>query len=98
MKVFDKIFGFSTESVGDNEAFVKLIQVAKEDSNIHKTLVSILSMDPFQRKSAIGSMVEDMQLKGAPKKFVAAIAYLRDNKVADRALAILLEESKNTNT
>lgn len=78
MKVFDKIFRFSTESVGDNEAFVKLIQVAKEDSNINKTLISILSMDPFQRKSAIGSLIEDMQLKGAPKKFVAAIANLRE--------------------
>ena len=92
MKVFDKIFGFSTESVGDNEAFVKLIQVAKEDSNINKTLISIISMDPFQRKSAIGSLIEDMQLKGAPKKFVAAIANLRDDKVADRALAMLLDE------
>ena len=98
MRVFDKIFGFSTKSVGDNEAFVKLIQVAKEDSNIHKTLVSILSMDPFQRKSAIGSLIEDMQLKGAPKIFVAAIANLRDDKVADRALEILLDESENTNT
>jgi len=98
MKVFDKIFGFSTESVGDNEAFVKLIQVAKEDSNINKTLISIISMDPFQRKSAIGSLIEDMQLKGAPKKFVAAIANLRDDKVADRALAMLLDESKNTKT
>ena len=98
MRVFDKIFGFSTESVGDNEAFVKLIQVAKEDSNINKTLISIISMDPFQRKSAIGSLIEDMQLKGAPKKFVAAIANLRDDKVADRALAMLLDESKNTKT
>jgi hypothetical protein len=98
MRVFDKIFRFSTESVGDNEAFVKLIQVAKEDSTIHKTLVSILSMDPFQRKSAIGSLIEDMQLKGAPKKFVAAIANLRDDKVADKALAILLDKSENTNT
>jgi len=98
MKVFDKIFGFSTESVGDNEAFVKLIQVTKEDSNINKTLISIISMDPFQRKSAIGSLIEDMQLKGAPKKFVAAIANLRDDKVADRALAMLLDESKNTKT
>ena len=98
MKVFDKIFGFSTESVGDNEAFVKLIQVAKEDSNINKTLISIISMDPFQRKSAIGSLIEDMQLKGAPKKFVAAIANLRDDEVADRALAMLLDESKNTKT
>ena len=91
-------FFLRPESVGDNEAFVKLIQVAKEDSNIHKTLFSILSMDPFQRKSAIGSLIEEMQLKGAPKKFVAAIANLRDDKVADRALAILLDESKNTNT
>ena len=98
MKVFDKIFGFSAESVGDNEAFVKLIQVAKEDSNIHKTLVSILSMGPFQRKSAIGSLVEEMQLKGAPKKFIAAIVNLRDDKVADKALAILIDESENTKT
>ena len=98
MNVFDKIFRFSAESVGDNEAFVKLIQVAKEDRNIHKTLISILSMDNFQRKSAIGSLVEDMQLKGAPKKFIAAIANLRDDKVADKALAILIDESENTNT
>ena len=37
-------------------------------------------------------MLEDMQLKGAPKKFVAAITNLKDDKVADRALAMLLDE------
>jgi len=95
MRVFDKIFGFSASSVGDNEAFVKLIQVAREDSGIHQTLVAILSMDPFQRKSALGSLLEDMQLRGAPKKFIAAIANLKDDTVAKRALALLTDPSED---
>ena len=94
MRVFDKIFSLSDKSVGDNEAFVKLIQVAKEDRSIHKTLVTILSMEPFQRTSAIGSLVEEMQLKGAPKTFVAAIANLKDDKVADKVLELLSDPTE----
>lgn len=92
MSVFDKIFDYSNESVGDNEAFVKLVQVSSEDSDIHKTLISILSLEPFHRQSAIGSLIEDMQLKGAPRKFIAAIAPLKDDSVAKKALAMLTDD------
>jgi hypothetical protein len=92
MTVFDKIFDFSNESVGDNEAFVKLVQVASEDRDIYKTLISILSLEPFHRKSAIGSLIEDMQLKGTPRKFIAAIATLKDDSVAKKALAMLTDD------
>jgi len=97
MGIFNKIFDGSTESVGDSEVFIRLIQVAKEDKNIHKSLVSILSMDSFQRKSAMGSLIEDMRLKGAPKDFVAAIAILRDDAIAEKALAILIDTSGKSN-
>lgn len=76
-------------SVADNPAFVTLIQVARENSVIGDQLRRILTLDPFNRKSALGTFVERMRYQQAPEPFVAAIASLMDDAVAEKVLELL---------
>jgi len=84
-----KPFGKKKDSVGENEPFVNLIRVAQEDDKIRSQLLGILSLDKFNRKSALNTLLEDMRLKGAPEEFVSAITCLLDDDVAEKALEIL---------
>jgi len=77
---------------GDDETFVRLIQVAGEDAEIKKQILGFLSLDNFNRKSALNTFIHEMRLKGAPREFVSAIACFLDDGVAERALAILTKD------
>ena len=76
-------------SMESNETFVRLIQVAKEDPEIREQLRSILSLDKFNRKSALHSFLEQMRLRQAPEEFLAAIACFLDDRVAENGLELL---------
>lgn len=78
--------------VADSEAFVTLIRVAQEDDEIKEQLFAILTLDKFNRESALNSLIEDLRLKEAPRGFVLAIANLLDDDVADKTLAMLKGE------
>ena len=72
-----------------NETFVRLIQVAREDPEIREQLLSILSLDKFNRKSALHSFLEKMRFMKAPEEFLSAIACFLDDQVAEKALELL---------
>ncbi|MHC5039863.1 MAG: hypothetical protein ACYTHM_21360 [Planctomycetota bacterium] len=72
--------------ISDNETFIILMQVASENEEIRTSLLRLLRQDPFHRKSLFQTFVREMQMKGAPGDFVAAIAVLRDDAVAEEAL------------
>ncbi|MFC1885909.1 hypothetical protein ACFLZM_02495 [Thermodesulfobacteriota bacterium] len=76
-------------SVGDNEDFVTLMRVAQENDEVRTRLLQLLSLDDFNRKSALNTWLDDIRLKGAPKELVSAIACLTDNGVAQKAFDIL---------
>ena len=84
-----RIFRKKHKSVSDNETFVRLIQAAMEDEELRSQLVGILSLDSFNRQSALNRFLVEMRLKQAPQEFVAAIASFLDDGVAEKALAIL---------
>jgi hypothetical protein len=46
--------------------------------------MTLLQLNNFQRKSALGSLVETMKLQGAPVDFIGALVCLRDDKVAQK--------------
>ena len=77
------------KTVGDNEAFIRLIQIAQEDNEIREHLIKILSIDSFNRKSALNTFIEHMLLKKAPKEFIEAVSSLLDEEVAKKTLEIL---------
>lgn len=73
------------------EPFVTLIQVAQESPDIRNTLLSILKEDEFHRSSMIGTLMEEMRLKGAPEALITAMAGLLDDRVARKAFELLKE-------
>ena len=87
-----KLFNRKTTSVAKDEAFVSLIRVAQEDADVRNHLLSLLSLDRFNRESALNTLVDDLRLKKAPKELVSAIASLLDDDVAEKTLEILAGE------
>ena len=87
-----KLFRKHSNTVGDNDAFVTLIQVAKEDADIRKQLQAILAQPPFHRKSMLNMLISQMKLKSAPPEFIAAIASLLDDEVATKAMEVINEK------
>jgi len=81
------------ELLGDNETFVRLIQLAREDSQIGDQLRALLSMDDFNRQSVIRSMLDEMRLNNAPAELISAFACLLDDRIADKAMEILNAET-----
>ncbi|MFT4819902.1 MAG: hypothetical protein ACI9PN_000757 [Candidatus Azotimanducaceae bacterium] len=67
-----------------DESFVQLVRVAEDDPSVREILMTLLQLNNFQRKSALGSLVETMKLQGAPVDFIGALVCLRDDKVAQK--------------
>ena len=84
----------SAISVSEQEELITLIHAAREDRKFRRKVLKILRLEPFHRKSALGSYVSTMRLKGAPPPFVHAIELLREDRVSEIARA-LIEEVEN---
>jgi len=89
-----KIFSKKPMSAGDDETFIRLIQIARDDPEIRRKILGILHMDTFNRKSALNTFIQQMQLKGAPHDFVSAVSCFLDDQVAEKALAVLINNSE----
>jgi hypothetical protein len=72
-----------------NDAFIKMMQVALEDSAVRETLQAVLAFDVSIRGYAINQLITNMQAQGAPAEFVAAINCLKDADIARKALDML---------
>ena len=79
-----------------DEPFVTFMQVAKEDPEMRRAVLGMLSHDEFNRTSILNTYIEEMRYKGAPESFVAALACLLDKDVAQRAYDLLTGEDKHT--
>jgi len=88
-----KLFTKKTKAAGVDETFVRLIQIATEDQKIREQILHILSLDSFNRKSALNTYIHNMRLKGAPAEFISAIAAFLDDGVAEKALSLLGKDS-----
>jgi hypothetical protein len=88
MNLFEKKQPYITQ----NEDFLRLVQVVKEEPQIRQTLKSILGLDNFNRKSALNTWLEELTLKQAPKKFISALSCLLDDDIARKTLDIIREQ------
>ena len=77
--------------ITENEAFVTLIDVAREKGEIKEKLTNILKQDPFHRKSILNTYINEMKLQGADKDFIEAVSYLLDDEIAEKALKFINE-------
>ena len=81
-----------TAPLADDEDFVRLFQVADEDPQVRRMLVSVLSLAPFHRHSALSTWIDQLKLKGAPPPLIHSISRLTDPAVAEKALALLCQD------
>lgn len=90
--ILDKVFG-SAGSLPDEarEPLATLIRAGQEDASFREQLVNLLSLDAFNRSSAVNTFLDQLRLRQAPKRLESAIAMLLDNDIAERTLKILGE-------
>jgi len=81
----------SPQSVADIESFVNLLRVACEDPKINAQLERLLSFPDQKRQNMIHTWVSDMIIAQAPKDFIAAIACLNDDKIAEKAYEVIFK-------
>jgi hypothetical protein len=79
-----------TETAGENENFVALIQAAMEDSEIKRQILAIVQLDSFNRASLLGTYVSSLQYKGAPAGLIEAFNCLKDDMIAEKTREILI--------
>lgn len=84
MRLFSK-----TQTVADNEEFITLIRVAREDREVRTQLAAILAQPSFHRQSLLNAMISEMKLKAAPLEFINAIACLLDDAIAAKARELI---------
>jgi len=87
MKVIDK----NKQLIADDENFIALVQVLKEDYKIRSKIEPILSLDKFNRKSALNTWMEQLKFQQAPEKFISLISCLIDDDIAKKLLSVIKE-------
>lgn len=78
-----------SQTVGDDDAFARLIIAAQDDREFRDQLTAILSLAGFHRRSLLNTLLHELGMKQAPEELVRSVGYLLDEAVADRALATL---------
>ena len=66
-----------------------MLRVACEDRGINERLERLLSLPDAQRHAVVHSWVSDLLIAQAPKDFIAAVACLSDDKVAEKAYEVI---------
>ena len=81
----------NNHSIANDENFIALVQVLKEDSKIRSKIGPILSLDKFNRKSALNTWLEQLKFQQAPEKFVTLLSCLLDDDIAEKLLHVIKE-------
>ena len=66
-----------------------MLRVACEDRGINERLEQLLSLPDSKRQATVHSWVSDLLIAQAPQDFIAAIACLLDDKVAEKAYEVI---------
>lgn len=76
-------------SVAQIESFITMLRVACEDATINSQLQKLISLPDGERHSLINAWVSDLLIAEAPRDFIAAIACLADDRVAEKAFEVI---------
>lgn len=72
------------KSVADIETFITMLRVACEDRNVSERLERLLSLPDAKRQTVVHSWVSDLLIAEAPRDFIAAVACLSDDSIAEK--------------
>ena len=71
------------------ESFITMLRVACEDRDINERLERLLSLPDTKRHGVVHSWISDLLIAQAPKDFIAAVACLSDDRVAEKAYEVI---------
>jgi hypothetical protein len=66
-----------------------MVQMIRNDAEFRKTVISLLRLDPWRRKSIITEIVENMKSARESSSLVTAMASLLDDEVVASILQML---------
>jgi hypothetical protein len=89
MSIFKRKKRLAPSSITDNEMFVRLIEVAREDTGIRDRLLDVLRLESSKRDHTLSVLTSAMRLRGEPDDLVESLRYLRDDEVAKKTLELL---------
>ena len=75
-------------TVADNDHFVRLVQLMRDDADLRDKMLPLLALDSFNRKSALNTWLEELKLQSAPTEIISALACLVDDAIAAKILEI----------
>lgn len=79
------------KSIIENEKFITLMKLAREEPDVRKRIKGLCSLDGFNRRSLLNTWLDELRLRGAPKDFREALSFFLDDAVAKKALELILE-------
>lgn len=82
----------SRPTVGDNQALVTLVTVARKDRELSRSLSAILGLPSLQRQSLLNSMIQEMILRSEQADLIAAVTALLDDGVAAKAAELIQDD------
>ena len=88
-KAISKLSLKNNIAVADNGSIDKLIRISRKDPSFKNRLVSILSLDSYNRALLLNSLIENMWRNNAPKELIAAISRLKNEEVAKKVLYLI---------
>ena len=74
----------ASRSVAEIDMFITMLRTACENPAVHEPLEKLLSMPDQRRQGAVHAWVSELLMAGAPQPFIAAIACLLDDAVAQK--------------
>lgn len=75
-------------TVADNDHFIRLVQLMQDDSSLREKLFALLTLDSFNRKSALNTWLEELKLQSAPTEIISALTCLVDDAIVAKILEI----------
>jgi hypothetical protein len=79
------------KTVGEIDGFVTMLLAACGDKGMNEQLGKILSLPDQERQNLVHTWVSDLLIAQAPKDFIAAIACLLDDRVAEKAYEVIFK-------
>jgi hypothetical protein len=76
-------------NVGEIDSFVAMLLAACENRMVHDKLEALLSLPDPRRQAIVHAWVADLLIQQAPQDFIAAIACLKDDAVAEKAYEVI---------
>jgi hypothetical protein len=79
------------KTVGEIDMFITMLLAACADRKVNDSLEKLLSMPDEKRQASVHAWVSDLLIAEAPPDFVAAIACLQDDRVAEKAYEVIYQ-------